>query len=122
MESLYSVFLYLYPLSPGKEDARTYQNILLKDYKASETRVLDEFRTTMKTIADDFTERCRKFDEHPVFKHLVTILDCRKWPTNDSFSVFGDNEMRELSELFQGFIAGNSDQVRYTYFYRQFDF
>ena len=96
----------------GNEDSPTYQNIVLKDFKSSETKVLEDFRTTMAAIADDFAERCRKFNEHPVFKHLVTILDTRKWPTGESLSKFGDSEMRELADHFKGFLAGDSEKVK----------
>ena len=60
------------------------------------------YKDAITGISKSVAERFSDLEIHPVFRHLIPILDCRKWPSNDEAILrWGDDAICELYHHFK---------------------
>ena len=66
------------------------------------------YRWTIAALSDAVSSRFESLSICPVFKNLVYILDCTKWPTDVTLLLsYGDSNMTELIKHFTPLLERN---------------
>ena len=78
------------------DNSYVYQERKLKNFEASERTVREIYRTTIAALSDAISGRFESLSSCPVFRNLVAIVDCTKWPTDlTQLQSYGDSNMTE---------------------------
>ena len=94
------------------DNSYVYQERKLKNFEASERTVREIYRTTIAALSDAISGRFESLSSCPVFRNLVAIVDCTKWPTDlTQLQSYGDSNMTELIEHFMPLLEKNSCEV-----------
>ena len=90
------------------EDAYVYQGRKLKNFEASERTVSEIYQSTIAALSDAVGSRFENLSSCPVFKNLVEVLDCTKWPVDTTQLLsYGDSNMTELIKHFAPLLEHN---------------
>ena len=94
------------------ENAYVYQGRKLKNFEASERTVSTIYQSTIAALSDAVSSRFESLSTCPVFKNLVDILDCTKWPPDTTQLLsYGDSNMTELVKHFAPLLEHNSCNI-----------
>lgn len=87
--------------------------IKLKRFEASENTVKDLYRSTIAALSNTVSRRFENLSNCPVFKNLVNILDCGKWPSDEGGNLlsFGDASVTELIKHFTPLLECNNCNI-----------
>ena len=78
------------------DNSYVYQERKLKNFEASERTEREIYRTTIAALSDAISGRFESLSSCPVFRNLVAIVDCTKWPTDlTQLQSYGDSNMTE---------------------------
>ena len=78
------------------EDAYVYQGRKLKNFEPSERTVSEIYQSTIAALSDAVSSRFESLSTCPVFKHLVEVLDCTKWPLDTTQLLsYGDSNITD---------------------------
>lgn len=64
----------------NKKDNEYIYHRSLKAFEASESTVRNEYQKAIAALSDAISDRLENFPTCSVFKNIVQILDCSKWP------------------------------------------
>lgn len=91
------------------DNSYVYQDIKLKNFETSERTVRNIYRTTIAALSNADSDRFESLSNCPVFRNLVEILDCTKWPNDlTQLRSYGDSSITELIEHFTPLLERNS--------------
>ena len=94
------------------EDAYVYQGKKLKNFEASERTVSEIYQSTIAALSDAVNSRFENLSTCPVFKNLVEVLDCTKWPLDTTQLLsYGDSNMTGLIKHFAPLLKYNSCNI-----------
>ena len=94
------------------DDSYAYQGIKLKNFEVSESTVAEMYRSTTIAISNSVSARFENLSDCPVFKNLVEVLDCSKWPADDTrLRSFGDSNVMELTKHFKPLLEKNNCDI-----------
>lgn len=94
------------------ENAYVYQGRKLKNFEASKRTVSTIYQSTIAALSDAVSSRFESLSTCPVFKNLVDILDCTKWPPDTTQLLsYGDSNMTELVKHFGSLLEHNSCNI-----------
>ena len=83
-------------------DYYSYQGTRLSRFEQIKAVVHQAYKDAITGISKSVAERISDLEIHPVFRHLIPILDCRKWPSNDeAILCWGDDAICELYHHFK---------------------
>ena len=70
------------------------------------------YQHTISSLSDAVMERFENTANCPVFKNIVQVLDCSKWPKRkEDLLHFGDSGINELVEHFKPLLEKNDCNV-----------
>ena len=93
----------------SKGNAFIYQSRSLKAFEASKVTVRNEYQKAIEALSDAISDRFENLPTCPVFKNIVQILDCSKWPKKiEELCCYGDASIVQLIEHFTLLLARNS--------------
>ena len=82
----------------SKYNAYIYQSRSLKVFEANEGTVGNDYQKAIAALFDAISDRFENLT-CPVFKNIVQILDCSKWPKKiEELRCYGDASIVELTE------------------------
>ena len=88
-------------VSTDEDGNYVYLGIALKQYEDIKAVVPAAYKEAIEGISKSISERFKDLEQHPIFRRLITILDCPKWPSDHgSLLLFGDDAMSELVDHF----------------------
>ena len=92
--------------------AYIYQGRHLKAFEVSEGTMKKVYQHTISFLSDAVMERFENIAHCPVFKNIVQVLGCLKWPKRkEEFLHFGDSGINELVEHFKPLLEKNDCNV-----------
>ena len=84
----------------------------MKAFEVSEGTVRKVYQHTISSLSDAVMERFENTANCPVFKNIVQVLDCSKWPKRkEDLLHFGDSGINELVEHFKPLLEKNDCNV-----------
>jgi len=90
-----------------------YQGRKLKAFEASEGTVRKVYKETISSLSTAIMGRFANLATCPVFKNLVQILNCAKWPKKkEDLLHFGDEGINELVEHLKVLLEKNSCVIK----------
>ena len=92
----------------SNDSGYVYQDRTLKAFEASEGTVRKVYKETISSLSTAIMGRFDNLATCPVFKNLVQILNCAKWPKKkEDLLHFGDEEINELVDHFKVLLEKN---------------
>ena len=92
--------------------AYIYRGRPLKAFEVSGGTVRKVYQHTISSLSDAVMERFENTANCPVFKNIVQVLDCSKWPKRkEDLLHFGDSGINELVEHFKPLLEKNDCNV-----------
>ena len=97
-------------ITENEEGRKIYQG--LKKYHSSNEALLASYSEIIDKLSSSVEERFPEIKTHPVFKHLITVLDISTWPSAEEDLVcYGDKAITELSTFLKSLLEQNKCNV-----------
>ena len=89
----------------NENDYYSHQGTRSSRFEEIKAVVPQAYKDAITGISKSVAERFSDLEIHPVFRHLIPILDCRKLPSNDEAILrWGDDAICELYHYFKGLL------------------